>query len=130
MYGSTIRLQMAGGKEKYLNMSNALTQIIKEEGVMALYKGSTVCVCMYVCYVCLTFSFAYAKCVSVILYAVCTVYYIHGHILCMYVCMTICIMYARLIGAVPRMVVIGPLFAITLLSFEAQKSYMIKNGLL
>ena len=33
---------MAGGKEKYLNMSNALTQIIKEEGVMALYKGSTV----------------------------------------------------------------------------------------
>lgn len=33
-------------------------------------------------------------------------------------------------GAVPRMVVVGPLFAITLLSFEAQKSYMIKNGLL
>ena len=41
----------------------------------------------------------------VMLYAVCTVYYIHGHILCMYihmylymyismyVCMTICIMY-------------------------------------
>jgi len=33
-------------------------------------------------------------------------------------------------GAVPRMLVIGPLFAITLLSFEAQKSYMIRNGLL
>ena len=33
-------------------------------------------------------------------------------------------------GAVPRMVVVGPLFAITLLSFEAQKSYMIKHGLL
>lgn len=33
-------------------------------------------------------------------------------------------------GAVPRMLVVGPLFAITLLSFEAQKKYMIKNGLL
>jgi len=33
-------------------------------------------------------------------------------------------------GAIPRMVVVGPLFAITLLSFEAQKSYMIRNGLL
>ena len=66
MYGSTIRLQMAGGKEKYLNMSNALTQIIKEEGVMALYKGSTVrssylLRCMYVC----IFTFAYAKCLCI-----------------------------------------------------------------
>lgn len=33
-------------------------------------------------------------------------------------------------GAIPRMAVIGPLFAITLLAFEAQKSYMIKNNLL
>jgi len=33
-------------------------------------------------------------------------------------------------GAIPRMVVVGPLFAITLLAFEAQKAYMIKNGLL
>eukprot|EP01038_Epipyxis_sp_PR26KG_P012840 gene12840-17214_t len=33
-------------------------------------------------------------------------------------------------GVVPRMTVIGTLFAITLLSFEAQKTYMIKNGLL
>ncbi len=33
-------------------------------------------------------------------------------------------------GVVPRMVVVGPLFAITLLAFEAQKQYMIKNGLL
>jgi len=33
-------------------------------------------------------------------------------------------------GIIPRMVVVGPLFAITLLSFEMQKSYMIKNGLL
>jgi len=33
-------------------------------------------------------------------------------------------------GAIPRMMVVGPLFAITLLSFEAQKAYMIRNGLL
>ena len=33
-------------------------------------------------------------------------------------------------GAIPRMVVVGPLFGITLLAFEAQKKYMIKNGLL
>lgn len=33
-------------------------------------------------------------------------------------------------GAIPRMAVIGPLFAITLCAFEAQKSYMVKNGLL
>lgn len=33
-------------------------------------------------------------------------------------------------GAVPRMIVVGPLFGITLLAFELQKSYMIKNGLL
>lgn len=33
-------------------------------------------------------------------------------------------------GAIPRMVVVGPLFGITLLAFEAQKAYMIKNGLL
>jgi len=33
-------------------------------------------------------------------------------------------------GAVPRMIVMGPLFAITLLSFEAQKNYMIRNGML
>jgi hypothetical protein len=33
-------------------------------------------------------------------------------------------------GALPRMVVVGPLFAITLLAFEAQKKYMVKNGLL
>lgn len=33
-------------------------------------------------------------------------------------------------GAIPRMVVVGPLFAITLLSFEAQKNYMIRNNLL
>ena len=33
-------------------------------------------------------------------------------------------------GILPRMIVVGPLFAITLLAFEAQKSYMIKNNLL
>jgi hypothetical protein len=33
-------------------------------------------------------------------------------------------------GAVPRMGVVGLLFGITLLSFETQKSYMIRNGLL
>lgn len=33
-------------------------------------------------------------------------------------------------GAVPRMVVVGPLFGITLLAFEFQKEYMIKKGLL
>lgn len=33
-------------------------------------------------------------------------------------------------GAIPRMVVVGPLFGITLFAFEAQKQYMIKNGLL
>lgn len=33
-------------------------------------------------------------------------------------------------GYLPRMVVVGPLFAITLCAFEAQKSYMIRNGLL
>lgn len=33
-------------------------------------------------------------------------------------------------GAIPRMVVVGPLFGITLLAFEAQKAYMIKNGML
>lgn len=33
-------------------------------------------------------------------------------------------------GAIPRMVVVGPLFAITLLSFEALKSYMLRNNLL
>lgn len=33
-------------------------------------------------------------------------------------------------GAIPRMIVVGPLFAITLLSFEQQKKYMIRNGLL
>lgn len=33
-------------------------------------------------------------------------------------------------GAIPRMVVVGPLFAITLLAFETQKKYMIDNGLL
>jgi len=65
------RLQMSGGKEKYLNMPNTFKRIFQEEGVLALYKG-----------------------------------------------------------AGPRMLVVGPLFAITLLSFEAQKSYMIKNGLL
>ena len=31
-------------------------------------------------------------------------------------------------GAVPRMVVVGPLFAITLMAFEAQKDYMIRTG--
>lgn len=34
------------------------------------------------------------------------------------------------LGAVPRMVVVGPLFGITLLAFEFQKEYMIKKGLL
>ena len=41
---------MAGGKEKYVNMGNAFTQIIKEEGILALYKGIELllaCVCMY-----------------------------------------------------------------------------------
>lgn len=33
-------------------------------------------------------------------------------------------------GAIPRMAVVGPLFAITLLAFETQKAYMIKNGML
>lgn len=33
-------------------------------------------------------------------------------------------------GAVPRMSVVGPLFSITLLSFEAMKAYMISHGLL
>ena len=31
-------------------------------------------------------------------------------------------------GVVPRMVVVGPLFAITLLAFEAQKAFMIQSG--
>lgn len=31
-------------------------------------------------------------------------------------------------GVVPRMIVVGPLFAITLLSFESMKEYMIKQG--
>ena len=31
-------------------------------------------------------------------------------------------------GAVPRMSVVGPLFAITMLAFEAQKSYMQRTG--
>ncbi len=65
------RLQLAGGKERYLNMGNCFRTILKEEGLLALYKG-----------------------------------------------------------AIPRMIVVGPLFAITLLSFETQKDYMIKNGLL
>lgn len=33
-------------------------------------------------------------------------------------------------GAIPRMVVFGPLFAITLLAFQAQKEYMTRSGLL
>jgi hypothetical protein len=33
-------------------------------------------------------------------------------------------------GAIPRMAVVGPLFAITLLAFETQKKYMISKGLL
>lgn len=33
-------------------------------------------------------------------------------------------------GAVPRMLVMSPLFAIALLSFDAQKKYMIDNGML
>jgi solute carrier family 25 2-oxodicarboxylate transporter 21 len=33
-------------------------------------------------------------------------------------------------GAIPRMVVVGPLFGITLLAFETQKNYMIRNGML
>jgi len=33
-------------------------------------------------------------------------------------------------GAIPRMAVVGPLFAITLLAFEQQKAYMIRKGLL
>ena len=33
-------------------------------------------------------------------------------------------------GALPRMIVVGPLFAITLLAFEFQKEYMIRNGML
>ena len=33
-------------------------------------------------------------------------------------------------GAIPRMAVVGPLFAITLLAFESQKKYMISKGLL
>lgn len=65
------RLQLVGGRERYLNMANCFKTIWKEEGIMALYKG-----------------------------------------------------------ALPRMVVVGPLFAITLLSFETQKNYMIKKGLL
>ena len=65
------RLQLKGGKEKYVDMPTAFRKILAEEGVGALFKG-----------------------------------------------------------AVPRMVVVGPLFAITLLSFEAQKNYMIKKGLL
>ena len=47
-----------------------------------------------------------------------------------YVLYTYLLQYTESIGIVPRMVVVGPLFAITLLSFEMQKSYMIKNGLL
>ncbi len=66
-----LRLQLEGGKERYLNMANCFRTILKEEGMLALYKG-----------------------------------------------------------ALPRMVVVGPLFAITLMSFETQKNYMIKNGLL
>jgi solute carrier family 25 protein 43 len=65
------RLQLEGGRARYLNMGNCFKTILKEEGVLALYKG-----------------------------------------------------------ALPRMVVVGPLFAITLLSFETQKNYMIKHGML
>lgn len=65
------RLQLKGGKEKYVNMPTAFNKILAEEGVGALFKG-----------------------------------------------------------AVPRMIVVGPLFGITLLAFEAQKNYMIKKGLL
>lgn len=68
---SPSRLQLAGGMDKYKNMVNAYRVIIKEEGLMALYKG-----------------------------------------------------------AIPRMVVVGPLFAITQCAFEAQKQYMIRNGML
>jgi Mitochondrial carrier protein len=62
---------MQGGKEKYKDMGTALRMILKEEGVLALYKG-----------------------------------------------------------AVPRMVVVGPLFGLALLAFEKQKDYMIRNGML
>lgn len=65
------RLQLTGGKEKYINMPTAFTKIVAEEGPGALFKG-----------------------------------------------------------AVPRMIVVGPLFGITLLAFETQKNWMIKNGLL
>jgi hypothetical protein len=65
------RLQLEGGRARYLNMANCFKTILKEEGILALYKG-----------------------------------------------------------AFPRMVVVGPLFAITLLSFETQKNYMIKHGML
>lgn len=65
------RLQLAGGKEKYGNAANTYRTIVRDEGVLALYRG-----------------------------------------------------------AVPRMVVVGPLFGITLLAFEAQKEYMIKHGML
>jgi hypothetical protein len=33
-------------------------------------------------------------------------------------------------GSVPRMCVVAPLFGIALLSFEMQKEYMIKSGML
>ena len=33
-------------------------------------------------------------------------------------------------GSVPRMCVVAPLFGIALLSFEMQKDYMIKSGML
>lgn len=66
-----LRLQAVGGLAKYVSMGNCYRTILKEEGILALYKG-----------------------------------------------------------AIPRMIVVGPLFAITLLSFETQKNYMIKKGLL
>ncbi len=71
LFFDLFRLQLEGGRAKYINMANCFKTIWKEEGMLALYKG-----------------------------------------------------------AFPRMVVVGPLFAITLLSFETQKNYMIKNGML
>ena len=81
-----LRLQLAGGKERYGSMLNTYMMILREEGFSALYKGNII-----------SFWNAY---------------------------------FNQKVGAVPRMVVVGPLFGITLLAFEFQKEYMIKKGLL
>jgi len=64
------RLQVAGGKEKYISLANCFKTIVREEGFKPLFKG-----------------------------------------------------------ALPRACVVAPLFGISLMAFEMQKNYIMKNGL-